>query len=187
MAVSACFFSLMSALILNSVCLSRDEYVWNVVLMCARVCRSWTIAWPHTVNDTHCQTPVAVMGITLSLWQHSCQTPYTFSLKQKGRREGSKVNMQDITRYLFSNTSWPFTWIITPPLSLNSITVFIILSAIQSKRMIEVKGKNKLFALELQRDSTVLRWGASNVAKLMDWDNIGMALSKKKRKTASLF
>lgn len=52
--------------------------------------------------------------------------------------------------------------------------------------MIEVKGKNKLFALELQTDSAVLRLGESKVAKLMDWDKIAMALSKK-RKTASLF
>lgn len=89
-AVSACFYSLMSALILNSVCLSRDEYVWNFLLMSARVCRSWTTAWLHTVNETHCQTPVAVIGLTLSLWQHSDAMHFLFEAEGEEGRKRSK-------------------------------------------------------------------------------------------------
>lgn len=78
------------------VCLCTDEYDWRCVLMCACVCKSWTIAWPHTVNDTLCQTPAAVTGLSGTLTTLLSDTVhFLFVAETEEGRERGKSTKHD--------------------------------------------------------------------------------------------
>lgn len=65
--------------------------------MRARVCKSQTIAWPYTVNDTLCQTPAAVNGLSGTLTRLLSDTiHFLFAAeKEEGREQGKSARLHE--------------------------------------------------------------------------------------------